>query len=51
MLGIKAEMRSGLSTRELLKAINTCETELRAKFPQVNWIFFEPVHAPDAPAE
>lgn len=45
MLGIKAEMDGKLSARELVAAINTCEDELRAAFPQVVWIFFEPVAA------
>jgi len=48
MLGIKAQMNDALSAPQLLAAINACETDLRAKFPQANWIFFEPVLATDA---
>ncbi len=48
MLGIKAHMDDKLDARELIAAINACETELRGEFPQVNWIFFEPVRTLDA---
>jgi cation diffusion facilitator family transporter len=43
MLGIKAEMDPRLDARGLIEAINACEAELRTAFPQVVWIFFEPV--------
>jgi cation diffusion facilitator family transporter len=48
MLGIKAEMDERLSASDLIATINQCETELRAAFPQVEWIFFEPVASGEA---
>lgn len=45
MLGIKAQMHRTPTSREMVAAINNCETALKAAFPQVTWIFFEPVLA------
>ena len=43
MLAVKAEMRPAATSGELVAAIARCETALRAAFPQVKWVFFEPV--------
>jgi len=42
MVAVKAAMRDRPSVRELIGDINTCETALRAAFPKVRWLFFEP---------
>jgi cation diffusion facilitator family transporter len=41
MISIKARMK-GESARELVNAINRAEASLRAEFPEVQWLFFEP---------
>ena len=28
--------------RQLVEAINRCEAAVRAEFPEVQWLFFEP---------
>ena len=43
MLAVKAEMRQAATSGELVAAIARCETALLASFPQVKWVFFEPV--------
>lgn len=43
VVGIKARMRGRLSGSELIAAISECEDGLREQFPQIMWIFFEPV--------
>jgi cation diffusion facilitator family transporter len=45
ILGIKAQMRPTATSGELVAAINDCGTALKAAFPQVTWVFFEPVPA------
>jgi cation diffusion facilitator family transporter len=41
MVAIKAKMR-GTSAAELVAAINRAEAALRAEFPEIQWLFFEP---------
>ena len=41
MVSIKAHMK-GASAEELVGAINRTEASLRAAFPEVQWLFFEP---------
>ncbi len=41
MISIKARM-NGESAHELVNAINRAEASLRAEFPEVQWLFFEP---------
>ena len=42
MVAVKAEMRDAASTRALVDEINRVEGALRERFPQVQWVFFEP---------
>ena len=42
MVAVKARMRPQASDVALIEAINAVEHGLRAAFPQVRWIFFEP---------
>jgi cation diffusion facilitator family transporter len=42
MVAIKAEMRSDLSARDLIEAINAVEAAMKAQFPEIRWSFFEP---------
>ena len=48
VVAIKAQMRTTATPRELVEAIDHCEAELRAAFPQVRWVFFEPALAADS---
>jgi cation diffusion facilitator family transporter len=41
MVSVKAGMK-GASAREVVEAINRAEAALRAEFPEVQWLFFEP---------
>ena len=41
MVSVKAGMK-GASAREVVGAINRTEAALRAEFPEVQWLFFEP---------
>src|SRR4051812_31672094 len=41
MVAVKAQMR-GASAAELIAGINRCEAALRAEFPEIQWLFFEP---------
>jgi cation diffusion facilitator family transporter len=41
MVAVKAEMKAA-SAEELVAAINRAEKALRAEFPEVQWLFFEP---------
>jgi cation diffusion facilitator family transporter len=43
MLGVKARMRRMTTAGELVAAIARCETALQTAFPQVKWVFFEPL--------
>lgn len=42
MVAVKAQMRDQGSQGALVDAINVSEKAFRAKFPQVQWVFFEP---------
>jgi len=42
MVAVKARMQPQASDVALIEAINAVEFDLRAAFPQVRWIFFEP---------
>ena len=41
MVAVKAKMRAR-SAQDLVDAINRAEKELRAEFPEIQWLFFEP---------
>jgi cation diffusion facilitator family transporter len=41
MVAVKARMR-GTSAAEVVAGINAAESALRAEFPEVQWLFFEP---------
>lgn len=41
MVAVKAQMKGG-SADELVAAINRCEAAMRAEFPEIQWLFFEP---------
>ena len=46
MLAVKARMREEQAALRLVEDINRVEAAVRAAFPQVRWLFFEPdVHA------
>lgn len=42
MVAVKAHMREAASTRALVDEINEVEAAIRGRFPQVQWVFFEP---------
>jgi cation diffusion facilitator family transporter len=42
MVSIKAEMTKVDGVDKLIKNINTCESELKNKIPDIHWVFFEP---------
>jgi divalent metal cation (Fe/Co/Zn/Cd) transporter len=42
MVAVKARMHSQGSEAGLIEAINHVERSLRAAFPQIRWVFFEP---------
>jgi cation diffusion facilitator family transporter len=42
VVAVKARMAENVSAPALINAINQCERALRAAFPQVRWLFFEP---------
>lgn len=48
VVAVKAQMRAAPTSRELVEDIDRCEAELKAAFPQVRWVFFEPVGAADS---
>ena len=43
MLGVKARMRRTTAAGELVAAVARCETALQTAFPQVKWVFLEPL--------
>ena len=45
MVAVKARMQPVASDRELIDAINTVESAMKAKFSDVMWSFFEPDNA------
>ncbi|HEY0178555.1 MAG TPA: cation diffusion facilitator family transporter [Dokdonella sp.] len=42
MVAVKARMREGLSARGVVDAINAIERDMKARFTDVRWSFFEP---------
>lgn len=42
MVSVKADMKEKQSVAKLIEDINCCERALKAKFPDVQWSFFEP---------
>ena len=42
VVAVKARMRESGSATALVAAINGCEAAVRAAFPEVRWLFFEP---------
>lgn len=42
MVAIKAQMRGANDAQALVDAINAVERDMKARFPQVRWSFFEP---------
>ncbi len=42
VVSVKAKMHISGSEEQMVKNINACEAALRAAFPQVLWLFFEP---------
>jgi cation diffusion facilitator family transporter len=42
MVAVGARMAEVATPRELIEAIDRCETALRQAFPQIRWVFFEP---------
>lgn len=42
LVAIKAKMVTVSSTAQLIKHINTCESELKKLNPAIQWVFFEP---------
>ena len=42
VVAVKARMTENVSALAMINAINRCERALRAAFPQVRWLFFEP---------
>jgi len=41
MVAVKARMK-GASALQLVEDINRCEAAMRAEFPEIQWLFFEP---------
>lgn len=42
MVAIKAEIQGDLAMRNAVDAINAVERDLKARFPEIRWSFFEP---------
>ena len=42
MVAVKVKMTDSLGSKELVLNINNCEVEIKKRFPEVKWIFFEP---------
>lgn len=42
MVAIKAELSRDLSTKGVVDSINVVEKDMKAKFPEIRWSFFEP---------
>lgn len=42
MVAIKAQMSRDLATRGVVEEINRVEADLKARFPEIRWSFFEP---------
>jgi cation diffusion facilitator family transporter len=42
LVAVKARMRTVATSREIVDAVDACQSGLRAAFPQVRWIFITP---------
>jgi len=42
MVSVKAEMRRDMSASDLIDAINAVERDLKTRFTDIRWLFFEP---------
>jgi cation diffusion facilitator family transporter len=42
MVAIKAQMHADLASHGIVAAINAIEADMKAKFPEIRWSFFEP---------
>ena len=42
MVSVKARMRERGSVDAMVVSINRVETAMRAAFPEIQWLFFEP---------
>jgi len=42
MVAVKAKMTKADSVEQLINNINSCESEIKSKYPAVQWVFFEP---------
>jgi cation diffusion facilitator family transporter len=42
MVAVKAEMSRDLSTKGIVDAINAVEKDMKVRFPEIRWSFFEP---------
>jgi divalent metal cation (Fe/Co/Zn/Cd) transporter len=42
MLALKVKMRSGLTLDSAVETLNALERRIKARFPEVKWIFVEP---------
>jgi len=42
MVAVKAKLHATGSERGMIEAVNRIESDLRARFPMVSWLFFEP---------
>jgi len=42
MVAIKALMKNTSTTEQMIRNINACERDLKAAFPEIQWVFFEP---------
>ncbi len=42
MVAVKAQMSGELSGQGMIEAINAVEKDMRARFPEIRWSFFEP---------
>lgn len=42
MVAVKAKMTAVDSVDQLIKNINTCESDLKKEYPDIRWMFFEP---------
>jgi hypothetical protein len=39
---VKAKMSNAESVEQMIKDINTCESEIKKKNEAIQWVFFEP---------
>jgi hypothetical protein len=46
MVAVKAKMKAG-TLDDAVASINRAEAAMRAEFPEIQWLFFEPDNADD----